>query len=326
MIALNQAEIKRQRTRFYIILGGLVLALLFGGTLAYLFVQKNKANRKLQQALADLQRAQDQLVRSEKMASLGQVTAGIAHEIRNPLNFVTNLSKLSVGMIDEVEEELEDAKGKPLENQSANLLFEYFGDIKDNTKKVLEHGERAGRIVRDMLQHAATESAEKLPFAVNELVEEYMKVAYHSQPNRSSTGRDFNCELEFVPDERIGELVGIRSDIGRALLNILTNAFEAMALRLEQEGEGYAPHLTVRTSLLGKQVQIAIADNGQGIAKEQLNRIFDPFFTTKPPNKGTGLGLSLAHETIVRTHGGQLSVSSEAGKGTEFRILLPVKG
>ena len=320
-LALSKAEIRRQQTWFYIILGGLGFFVLFGAILSYLVIQKNRANRRLEKALNELRTAQNQLVRSEKMASLGQVTAGIAHEIRNPLNFVTNLSKLSVGMIDELGEELNEADTP--DKERSDLVSEYFGDIRDNTSKVLEHGERAGRIVKDMLSHAASETGEKAAFPLNEMAEEYFKVAFHSQPVRQENGKEFNCDLVFKGDEKVGMVKGVRSDIGRAMLNIMTNAFEAVQLQKEQKGEAFQPKVIVETKKRAKGVEVVITDNGPGVSKEDQQKIFDPFFTTKPPNKGTGLGLSLAFETIVLVHKGKLNVESELGKGTSFKIFLP---
>jgi two-component system, NtrC family, sensor kinase len=322
-LALNDAEMKRQSYRFYIILAGMGIFLVFGGFLAYAFIQKNKANRRLNLALTDLRNAQDQLVRSEKLASLGQVTAGIAHEIRNPLNFVNSLSKLSVGMIDELAEEMTELNGQPLEGGKAKLLLEYFDDIRSNTQKVLEHGERAGRIVRDMLQHSALESGDKTEFAVNELVDEYLKVAYHSQPARQEGGATFNCDLVFEPDAKAAKITAVRPEIGRALLNIMVNAFEAVQVRKEKGETDYQPKVAVRTEKTDKGVKIMIQDNGSGIAESDVQRVFDPFFTTKPPNRGTGLGLSLAHETIVRKHMGKISVKSSPAEGTLFEVFLP---
>ncbi|MBL0016751.1 MAG: hypothetical protein IPP17_09925 [Bacteroidetes bacterium] len=322
-LALRDAELVRQQTWSKVIFGGMIAALLFLGFLIYAFAQKNKANRKLQQALFDLNTAQDQLVRSEKLASLGQVTAGIAHEIRNPLNFVNNLSKLSVGMVDELRDELHEIEGQPLDPPKVRLLMEYFNDIRSNAQKVQEHGERASRIVRDMLQHSALEEADRTEFEVNDLVEEYLKVAFHSQPLRSDGGKSSNCDMVFEGDPKAGKITALRPEIGRALLNIMVNAFEAVLAQREQAPDGYQPQVHVRTEHLPKGVRITIRDNGPGISMEDQQKIFDPFFTTKPPNRGTGLGLSLAYEAIVRKHKGKIEIDSKPGQGTEFIIFLP---
>ena len=322
-ILLRDASIKRQQTWFYIILSGMALSIIFGGFLAYAFMQKNRANRRLEQALSDLNTAQDQLVRSEKLASLGQVTAGIAHEIRNPLNFVNNLSQLSVGMIDELSEEISSIKGKPLDHQQAALLQEYFEDIKSNAQKVLEHGQRASRIVRDMLQHSALEEGEMIEFEINELVEEYLKVAFHSQPALQKGGGNANCDLVIQLDPKAGKVKGLRPEIGRAFLNIMANAFEAVELKRESATADYQPQVKLITERTTGGVRITLQDNGPGIASNEMNKVFDPFFTTKPPAKGTGLGLSLAHETIVRKHKGKIEVSSSPDNGTKFQVFLP---
>lgn len=322
-LALRDAEIVRRRTWSNFILGGLVVVLAFVGFLIYAFVQKNRANRRLERALADLNTAQDQLVRSEKLASLGQVTAGIAHEIRNPLNFVNSLSKLSVGMVDELSEELHEIEGKPLDGSKVRLLMEYFADIRGNAQKVLEHGERASRIVRDMLQHSAVEEADRTEFEVNELVEEYLKVAFHSQPLKASEGSSVTCDMRFEGDLKAGKIKALRPEIGRALLNIMVNAFEAVLSRQAQAPADYQPEVHVRTEWLHNAVRITIRDNGPGISSADQQKIFDPFFTTKPPNRGTGLGLSLAHESIVRKHKGSIEMQSAPGEGTTFVITLP---
>lgn len=322
-IAVRDGELKRQKTRSYFILAGMGLAFLFGGILAYAFIQKNRANRRLQQVLSDLHTAQDRLVRSEKLASLGQVTAGIAHEIRNPLNFVNNLSRLSVDMIAELSEEMQATEGQAMDAKRSALVQEYFDDIRSNAQKVLEHGERASRIVRDMLQHSALVEGEQSEFGVNELVEEYMKVAFHSQPAIQQGGANANCDLVFDLDPLAGTIVGLRPEIGRALLNIMVNAFEAVQIKNDGSLPGYRPQVMLRTARIANVVQITIQDNGPGISEADMKRVFDPFFTTKPPIKGTGLGLSLAHETIVRKHKGQIEVDSSAAKGTCFVITLP---
>lgn len=321
-LALRDAEIKRQQTWSRFFLGGMAVVLLFVAFLAYAFIQKNKANRRLRQALSDLGTAQDQLVRSEKLASLGQVTAGIAHEIRNPLNFVNSLSKLSVGMVDELSEEIHGIEGQPLEGPKVRLLLDYFTDIRSNAQKVLEHGERASRIVRDMLQHSALEEAEKTEFELNDLVEEYLKVAFHSQPIRQENGSNANCDMVFEGDPRAGKIKALRPEIGRALLNIMVNAFEAVLAQRDQTPVDYHPQVHVRTQRLPDGVCITIHDNGPGIPLADQQKIFDPFFTTKPPNRGTGLGLSLAHEAIVRKHKGKISLES-GPEGTTFNVHLP---
>jgi|GEM_PF-3251717 len=314
-IALQDEELKAERIRLIAVLGGLGLLLIFGIVLAISNVQRKRANQRLAEALANLKRTQNQLVRSEKLASLGQVTAGIAHEIRNPLNFVNNLSQLSVDMVDELKEELSDLEGQSFTGEPAEIVQEYFADLQENSGKINHHGRRASRIVQDMLAHASSGEQQKAPVEFNLLVEEYLQLAYQSQVSK----RDFNCELVFEGDAQIDRISVVSSDLGRALLNLFNNAFEAFKESTQPE-----PLVRVSTHLQGKEVVVKVYDNGSGIDPAHLPRIFDPFFTTKPPAEGTGLGLSLAHEAVVQLHGGSLSVTSEAGQWTEFVMTLPM--
>jgi len=316
-IALQEQEIQFQQTRMYAVLGALALMVIFGIILVYANIQRKRANRRLAQALADLQRTQTQLVWSEKLASLGQVTAGIAHEIRNPLNFVNNLSQLSVGMVDELGEELEEIKGKPFEGQDAEIVEEYFDDIRANAGKIHSHGQRATRIVQDMLAHAGNAEQDKVLVEVSELAEEYLQMAFHGLKSRKP---DFECGMQFEGAEGLPAIPAARADLGRAFLNIFSNAFEAVQDRGAAGGE-----VRVQVHAVGGDIRISIRDTGSGISPDNLALIFDPFFTTKSPQEGTGLGLSLAHETIVKGHGGRIEVDSKVGEGTEFRIFLPAK-
>lgn len=314
-IALQEEQLSVERTRLFALLGGLGLFLIFGIFLAIANVQKKRANKRLAEALDNLKRTQNQLVRSEKLASLGQVTAGIAHEIRNPLNFVNNLSRLSMQMVDELGEELEEIEGEPFEGENAQIVQEYFSDLKQNSGKINHHGERASRIVKDMLAHAGNGEKEKSDVKLNQLVEEYLQLAFQSYKSRFP---DQQVGLEFEGDPEVGTVQAIGADLGRALLNLFSNAFDAL-----RGSSAESPVVRVRTALAGGAVVVTVYDNGTGIADADLPRIFDPFFTTKPPNEGTGLGLSLAHETIVKAHGGSLTVKSEVGNWTEFKIVLP---
>ena len=321
-IELGKKELQNERLWFYFILAGLILMVLFGVFLARAVILKNRSNHRLQVALDNLQRAQDQLIRSEKLASLGQVTAGIAHEIRNPLNFVNSLSRLSVDMVDEVAEELTELRGKLFEGPPAGMVFEYFGDIRTNTGKVLAHGQRASRIVTDMLQHAGSGEKAKELVEVNTFVEAYVQLAFHSMRGQADA---FDCQIAFSLDGAAGTALLVRSDLGRALLNIVGNAFEAMAARLLEEKEGFRPRLGISTRRTNVWLEICVADNGRGVPPALREKVFEPFFTTKPPNKGTGLGLSLAYKTVVEGHQGELVLREAAGGGAEFVLRIPVE-
>lgn len=321
-IELQEERLATKNLQLLLILGGLGIMLVFGFFLLLANIQKKRANKRLAEALDNLKRTQGQLVRSEKLASLGQVTAGIAHEIRNPLNFVNNLSELSVGMVNELGEELAEIKGRPFEGADAEIVYEYFGDLKENAGKINAHGRRASRIVQDMLEHVGTGKREKRPVDFGQLADEYLQMAFHGIKSRLP---DFDCAVEFQGDEKIGEVMLVSSDVGRALLNVYGNAFDALAAKAEQAGEDFQPRLEVRCSLEGGKAWLRVRDNGTGIASEHLSKVFDPFFTTKAPNEGTGLGLSLAHETIVQAHGGSMQVASDLGVYTEFALALPLR-
>ncbi|MEM0997551.1 MAG: ATP-binding protein [Bacteroidota bacterium] len=320
--ALAEEELKTERLRSYIILGGLILVGIFLAVLARAVILKNRANRRLRAALDSLQRAQNQLVRTEKLASLGQVTAGIAHEIRNPLNFVNSLSRLSVDMVDEAAEELTDLQGQPFSGDSADTVFEYFRDIRTNSGKVLEHGQRASRIVTDMLRHAGGSEKQKESVAVDQFVEEYLQVAFHSMRGKPGA---FDCAVEFVPGMADKAVPMVRADLGRALLNVIGNAFEALGSRVAQEGPEFGPRLKVVTQRVGSELEIRVQDNGPGVPDDHKDKVFEPFFTTKPPNQGTGLGLSLAFETVAKGHQGQITVQDAEGGGAVFLIRLPLE-
>ncbi len=275
-----------------------------------------KQTVELRNSLAELKATQSQLIQSEKMASLGELTAGIAHEIQNPLNFVNNFSEVSAEIIDEMNEAL--AAGKKDE------AIEFGADVKENIEKILHHGKRADAIVKGMLQHSRTASGQTESTDINALADEYLRLAYHGIRAKD---KSFNAKLETDFDPSIGMIDVVQQDIGRVLLNLLTNAFYAVS-SVPKRDLVYEPTVTVMTKLLKSPsgdlgAEISISDNGPGIPKENLDKIFQPFFTTKPTGKGTGLGLSLAYD-IVKAHGGELTVKTIEGKGTTFIILLPV--
>ena len=278
--------------------------------------QKRKAieetNSALQKSLEELKAAQAQLIQSEKMASLGELTAGIAHEIQNPLNFVNNFSDVSTELVDEMNEEidkgnLEDAK-------------QIAQDLKQNLEKINHHGKRAGDIVKGMLQHSRSSSGQKELTDINALADEYLRLAYHGLRAKDKT---FNAAMKTDFDETIGLIKIIPQDIGRVVLNLITNAFYAVTERKKLQPEGYEPVVAVGTRKEAGKVEISVSDNGTGIPQRVLDKIFQPFFTTKPTGQGTGLGLSLSYD-IVKAHGGELKVETKEGEGSAFIIQLPV--
>jgi len=278
-------------------------------------------NDKLEDTLENLRRTQQQVVKQEKLASLGALTAGIAHEIRNPLNFINNFAALSTELIDELKEELAEAVNGDGE-LDREYLDEILGDLNTNVVKVNEHGQRANRIVEGMLAHSRDEAGEVESIDINLMVQEYAKLAYHGIRGTDST---FNVDMIHQYDKDAGSVEGIARDLSRVFLNIITNACHATQARGRKEAEGYLPTVTVGTEGHEKKVTVTVRDNGTGMPDEILKKIFDPFFTTKSGTQGTGLGLSISHE-IIQEHGGRIEVETEDGEGTEFRITLPRKG
>jgi signal transduction histidine kinase len=298
---------------------GLVLSLLLiiGSFIAYYNKQKANAlllNQKkdLENTLTQLRNTQAQLIQSEKMASLGELTAGIAHEIQNPLNFVNNFSEVSNELIDEMNEELD--KG---DIEEAKAIA---SDIKQNLGKINHHGKRADAIVKGMLQHSRSSNGTKEPTDINALADEYLRLAYHGLRAKD---KDFNAAIETDFDESIGTINVIPQDIGRVILNLITNAFYAVNTKEKQGINGYEPIVAVNTMKENNQVLISVKDNGNGISQKILDKIFQPFFTTKPTGQGTGLGLSLSYD-IVKAHGGELKFETKEGEGSTFIIKLPV--
>ncbi|MDR3719192.1 MAG: ATP-binding protein, partial [Bryobacteraceae bacterium] len=270
-------------------------------------------------AYQHLKSAQEQLVVQEKLASLGALTAGIAHEIKNPLNFVNNFADLSVELMAELREELDIQKASIPAAEYGNIAL-LLDDLTVNAKKINEHGRRADGIVRSMLQHSRGQAGEHLPTDVNSMLDEYVNLAYHGMRAQDAS---FNVTIEREFDEGAGLVDAVPQDISRVFLNILNNACYAANEKARKAGAGFAPTLTVRTVNLGDAVEVRIRDNGMGIPADVRDRIFDPFFTTKPTGHGTGLGLSISHDIIVQEHGGQLEVETEPGEFTEFVVRLP---
>ena len=283
-------------------------------------IQKQK--QQLEKALVELQSAQAQLIQSEKMASLGELTAGIAHEIQNPLNFVNNFSEVSKELLDEMKTEIDSGNTEEAK--------EIAGDVIQNLEKILHHGKRADGIVKGMLQHSRSSTGVKEPVDINELADEYFRLAYHGFRARD---RSFNVIMKNDYDETIGKVSIIPQDIGRAILNLITNAFYAVSEKKAGQPDGFEPTVTVSTRRKEDKVLISVKDNGDGIPPKVLDKIFQPFFTTKPTGLGTGLGLSLSYD-IVKAHGGQLTVETKCSEalpaealvqaGSEFIIQLPL--
>jgi signal transduction histidine kinase len=274
--------------------------------------QKQRTNKVLESTLTNLKNTQSQLIQSEKMASLGELTAGIAHEIQNPLNFVNNFSEVSNEMIDEMKTELV--------NNNKEEAFAIADDIKQNLEKINHHGKRADAIVKGMLQHSRTSSGQKEPTDINALTDEYLRLAYHGLKAKDDS---FNATMKRNFDQSIGNINIIPQDIGRVILNLINNAFYAVDEKKKQNQNGYEPTVSVSTKRNNGKVEIKVNDNGNGIPQKVLDKIFQPFFTTKPTGQGTGLGLSLAYDIITKGHGGELKVKTKEGEGSEFIIHLP---
>ncbi|MGB5322648.1 sensor histidine kinase, partial [Lutimonas sp.] len=270
------------------------------------------ANKKIEKTLKDLKQTQAQLIQSEKMASLGELTAGIAHEIQNPLNFVNNFSEVSYELMKEMQEEIE--------NGDLNEAKEIGHDIEQNLEKINHHGQRASDIVKGMLQHSRSSSGKKEFTDINALADEYLRLAYHGLRAKDKT---FNAKLETEFDQHLDKINIVSQDIGRVILNLITNAFYAVNEKKKEEPEGYEPMVHVSTRKTGDQLEIKVKDNGKGMPKHVKEKIFQPFFTTKPTGQGTGLGLSLSYD-IVKAHGGELKVDTKEGEGTKFSIFLPI--
>ena len=283
-----------------------------------LFEQVQRRTKELSQSLDDLRTAQDRLIQTEKLASLGQLTAGIAHEIKNPLNFVNNFSALSVELVDELDEALKPAT---LDSKTRVETDELTHMLKGNLEKVVQHGKRADLIVKNMLLHSREGSTERRLVNLNGLVEESLNLAYHGA---RAENQEFKINLERSFDPTVGKVDLFPQEMTRVLLNLISNGFYAATKRkAEAKFDGYEPTLAAVTRNLGDRVEIRIRDNGVGIPPDVREKIFNPFFTTKPPGQGTGLGLSLSHDIVVKQHSGSIDVDTQPGEFTEFRITLP---
>ena len=283
-------------------------------TQARLDLQRLKQEKqRAETALAELQATQRQLIQSEKMASLGELTAGIAHEIQNPLNFVNNFAEVSNELIGEMNEELR--KGNQAEAEAI------ASDLRQNLEKINLHGKRADAIVKSMLQHSRSSTGHKEPTDVNALADEYLRLAFHGFRAKD---KSFQAKFETELDETMEKVNLVAQDIGRVILNLINNAFYAVTQKKKLQPNGYDPAVTVSTKRHADKIEIRVRDNGDGIPREAVGKIFQPFFTTKPTGQGTGLGLSLSYDIVTKGHGGELQVHTEEGKGSEFIIRLPI--
>jgi len=270
---------------------------------------------QLNESLEGLKATQKQLIQSEKMASLGELTAGIAHEIQNPLNFVNNFSDVNIELLTELKEGPLQKLPKT-DKKDANEILE---SLTQNLEKIIHHGKRADSIVKGMLQHSRSSNGIKEPTPINTLADEYLRLSYHGLRAKD---KSFNATLNTDFGENIGSVNIIPQDIGRVLLNLVTNAFYAVTEKKKQAIAGYEPTVSVSTKKSNGKIEISVMDNGNGIPQKVIDKIFQPFFTTKPTGEGTGLGLSLSYD-IIKAHGGEIKVETKEGEGSEFIISLP---
>ncbi len=322
---LEKEKIEVQtRNRTYVMLAGIFIFMLIALILYRNNRHRQKANVLLQQqkekvesALNQLKATQTQLIQSEKMASLGELTAGIAHEIQNPLNFVNNFSEVNKEMLEELKAESE----KPKAERDEQLVGELINDLIENEKKINHHGKRADSIVKGMLEHSRSRSGEKGPADINVMVDEFIRLSYHGLRSKD---KSFNAELITHFDTGLPKINVVQQDIGRVLLNLFNNAFYAVNQKQKTADADYKPEVSVSTSTENSRVIIKVKDNGIGIPDAIKDKIMQPFFTTKPTGEGTGLGLSLTYDMVVKGHSGTINVNSTEGEGSEFIIKLPV--
>jgi two-component system, NtrC family, sensor kinase len=313
--------------RIYSLLAGLMVVSVLGIILFRNNKQRKKSNlllttqkseieqqkKQVELSMEQLQSTQSQLVQAEKMASLGELTAGIAHEIQNPLNFVNNFADLNVELIDELQQELK--TGNTVE------AIAISNNIKDNEQKINHHGKRADAIVKSMLQHSRKSSGQKELTDINALCDEYLRLSYHGLRAKD---KSFNAEFDTQYDTTLAPINVVPQDIGRVILNLINNAFYAVNERQKKDKDsGYKPRVTLTTRQEGNQVVIEVADNGTGMPDQVKEKIFQPFFTTKPTGEGTGLGLSLSYDIVIKGHGGTMEVMTKEGEYTNFVLRIP---
>lgn len=323
----QEKEVTQTRLQIGVLIAGIVVLLLIAGISYRNSRQQQKANNLLQeqkeeietqrdnlgQALAELKTTQTQLIQSEKLASLGELTAGIAHEIQNPLNFVNNFSDVNRELIDELRDSLK--------RNDIDDALSIADDIQQNEEKVNHHGKRADAIVKNMLQHSRNNSGEKELTDINSMSDEYLRLSYHGLRAKDKL---FNAEMATDFDENLPKISVIPQDVGRVLLNLFNNAFYAVQQKKKTATGDYRPLVKVSTALKGNFIEIKVSDNGTGIPADVKEKILQPFFTTKPTGEGTGLGLSLSYDIVIKGHGGNIEVNSKEGEGSEFIILLPI--
>ncbi len=326
----NEKVVYQGKMRSYALLSGIAICIV----IAFLQYRNNRSRRKanellqaqkqeieiqkknVETTLTDLKSMQAQLIQSEKMASLGELTAGIAHEIQNPLNFVNNFSEVNKEMLEELKAE----RLKPNAERDEDLQNDLINDVIANEEKINHHGKRADSIVKGMLQHSQTSTGKKEPTNINALADEYLRLSYHGLRAKD---KSFNATLNTAYDETVGNIHIIQQDIGRVLLNLYNNAFYAVNEKTKLLSQGYEPTVSVSTKKMADKIQIKITDNGGGIPQKIIDKIFQPFFTTKPTGQGTGLGLSLSYD-IIKAHGGEIKVETKEGERSEFIIQLPI--
>lgn len=279
---------------------------------------KQAALLEQQEALRQLRETQQQLIQREKLASLGALTAGIAHELRNPLNFINNFARLSIDLADGIQEDVTGMVPQP--SAAMSQLAPYFTDLKENLEKIWQHGQRADRIIQGMLMHSRDRLGDRGMTDLNKVLAESLNLAYHGMRARLP---HWNIAIRTAYDPSLSALNANALDLQRVFINILDNAFYATERKRQQQGAGYEPVLSVGTKELGSAVELWLRDNGTGISPDVLGKIFLPFFTTKPPGDGVGLGLSISHDIIVLGHQGEVRVESALGEFTEFVISLP---
>ena len=318
--AVKQAQQDyNHRLVLYSIFGALLIIIVIAALLYRNFQQQKKATAKVEAAYSELKSTQAQLIQSEKMASLGELTAGIAHEIQNPLNFVNNFSEVNRELISELVDEVD--KGN---TEEVKLIA---NDIKDNEEKINQHGKRADAIVKGMLQHSRQTKGIKEPTDINALCDEYLRLSYHGLRAKD---KSFNADFKTDFDESIGKINIVPQDIGRVLLNLFNNAFYAVNEKSRRSTvdsprltNNYKPLVSIQTKKQNDKIEVKVSDNGNGIPQSIIDKIFQPFFTTKPTGQGTGLGLSLAHDIITKQHNGTIKAESKENEGSTFTIILP---